>query len=133
MRSTDQRGLRRAVVQLASCTDEDVEWIMGTLTPSQRERLAGLVEEGTQEPASIDDAERRLDLLLLASATPLASRFRLSLERDGGEGRLTARTRSALGIAVREVAASLPLPVAGTPTPTPLGSLFARLRRGARR
>jgi hypothetical protein len=133
MRHADPRAMRRAVLQLASCADEDVEWIMGTLTPAQRERLAGLVEEGTEWPTSVDEAERRLDILLLASAAPLASRFRLTLEREGGEGRLTARARSALGIAVREVAASLTIPVAEVPAPSALGGLFARLRRGARR
>lgn len=133
MQDADPRRLRRAVAQLSTCADEDVEWIMGTLTPAQRERLAVLVEESGAAPEAVNVADRRLDALLQTAGAPLGARLRLALDRDGGDGRLTPRVRDALAVAARDVAATLPLPATSVTTPTGLRAFFTRLRPGARR
>lgn len=133
MRDADPRRLRRAVAQLAMCTDEDVEWIMGTLAPVQRERLAALVEDEAAVPLPVDGANRRMEAFLHGVDAPLASRFRLAMESEGGDGRLTARTRAVLAAAARDVVAQLPLPPGPIAKQRGVRGFLARLRGGARR
>lgn len=137
MRDIESRRLRLAVTQLATCSDEDVEWIMSTLSPSQRERLATLVEDAEPLPApAVDDGVQRIEVLLHSVDGPLSARLRLSMGLDGGDGRLTAHTREILGEVTRDIVAQLPPRTAMATTPSTTRwtwrGLGRRLRRGAR-
>lgn len=127
MRDDDPRRLRRAVAQLAMCTDEDVEWIMGTLAPAQRERLAALVEADAVA-LPVDDVDRRTEAFLGSVDAPFASRLRLAMGKEGGDGRLTARTREVLAAAARDVVAQVPLPARPIVLQRGVRGFLARLR-----
>ena len=132
MSENESRHLRRAIATLAECSDDDVSWIMGTLTPSQRARVAALADADVIETIAPDDADRRMGVFLDGLASPLASRFRLALDLEGGEGNLSLRTRETLSAALKVMAAKLP--AMGAPVSAPRGwrALLDRTVRGYR-